>query len=615
MAYSKNTYPGTGAQTDFTVDFPYLDADHVGVTVDGASKSFTWVNASTIRISPAPAAGKAVVISRSTSRATRIASYTDLQMLNMAAMNADARQLFYVAQEAFDAAAESPSGGDMRGSNNLSEVNPSAARSNIGALASASPVITGNLTLDDVPTDPLHAVTKAYVDAAIAAIPGGSGEVNTASSVGGGVPVLKGKSGLDFEFYTLEAGAGATITPSGNKIIIGATGAGGGEVNTMASTGVTGLSVYKDKVGVMLRTKGVGAFNASLSTADSTVNDILLKVNEAHGMAWTAEQRFTGGTAVPAISSAQHGIDVAGGALANISTRVTRTAPNTAGTPQVQAAAVTHVVTGTATTAWEWAHLILLDNYCTTPGTDQVGLYVKSHRRAGALAHHWGACIEVENQSSNKSASLFGLEISTCSDGTETAGNSGPLSLFYGARSVSGDVASLMDHGLLIAPMLDYTNSRLTYGIRIQGRPDYAIAQGAPGNPGHSTVSMIAANGRYSGPALDTAGNQGAACALRARSGQAIRMSGTDAAERDMVWNAASDRMEFQWDGNVQFHVPLKTPSGEDKRDHALGLYSMGASAIITASAGAGFATAATPAGYIRIKIDGNAYRLAFYND
>ena len=227
MAYSKNTYTGDGSTTDFAVSFPYLDVEHVGVTVDGVATDFSWVNSGTVSVDPAPALGATVEVRRDSNRSAKLSSFSDPQSLTAAALNYDSLQNFYVAQEAFDALSDavlSAGSGDMLGLNNLSDVaSPSAARTNLGALASTDPAISGNLTLDDAPTLPAHAVTKAYVDAAIAAIPGGSGETNTASNVGGEAEVFKEKSGVDFRFRTLKAGTGVVITEGTNDITIDAT--------------------------------------------------------------------------------------------------------------------------------------------------------------------------------------------------------------------------------------------------------------------------------------------------------------------------------------------------------------------------------------------------------
>ena len=166
MAYSYVVYTGDGTTTDYTVPFPYLDITHVAVTVDGVATTPAWISAATVRVSPAPANGVEVRITRNSNRVARLGDYQDAQVLTEADMDADARQLFYVAQEAFDAVDSAPTGGDMRRSMNLSDVyDLNAARQNIGAVAKAGDTMTGPLSLPGAPSAPNHAVTKAYVDA------------------------------------------------------------------------------------------------------------------------------------------------------------------------------------------------------------------------------------------------------------------------------------------------------------------------------------------------------------------------------------------------------------------------------------------------------------------
>lgn len=668
MAYSRISYVGNGSQTDFTIDFPYLYTSHVGVTVDGIAVAFSFLTDSVVRVTPAPASGAAVVISRSSNRDARLSSFADLQLLNMSDLNRDALQTFYVAQEALDAVAEatfSSGAGDMLAANNLAEVNPASARANIGAVAAVNPAITGNLTLDAAPTNPLHATTKAWVDTQIAGVSSpagmvtagsstggsasvfkdksggtlrfrgltagtgvsitegadsisidatgaGGGEVNTASNLGAGAGLYKTKSGVDLKFRSLVAGLGISVTEGADTVTVATTGAGGGEVNTMASAGVTGLSVFKEKVGVELRTRGVGAADTTLSTASSTASDILFKVNQANGMVWTTEQRFTGGSAVPTIDPVGHGIGVDVGALNTVSNRVTRTAANDMALARVQSADVTHVVTGTATKTWEWAKLIILDNYCSVANTDQVGLYVKAYKRPGAGSNHWGIAVESMNLSSDMNSTLYGMEIRTDTTGNENGVRSGPLGLFYG--HVSGG-SSYMDHGILIEPSGLQSGAKLGFGVRVEGRPDVAFYQGVQSGSNFGT-SMLQTHGRYSGPVLDTAFAAGASCGLRLKSGLAVRFNGTDTPAIDAVWNSGTSCVEFQRGGIPSLEIPgYNRASDNGNTNYSIGLRTSSDSTHVKTSVAAGVGTSTSPIGYLRIRIDGNPYRIAFYNN
>lgn len=170
MAYSNVVYTGNGSNTDFAVPFPFLDRAHVAVTVGGVATSFSWLSDAQVRIVPAPGNGVEVRISRSSNRHARLSNYQDAQVLTEAQMDFDATQLFYVAQEAFDAVASSAGGGDMLRANNLSDVfNISAARNNLGAVAKAGDSMGGPLYLAGSPVAPNEAATKAYVDSRVGA--------------------------------------------------------------------------------------------------------------------------------------------------------------------------------------------------------------------------------------------------------------------------------------------------------------------------------------------------------------------------------------------------------------------------------------------------------------
>ncbi len=66
MTQPVKIHTGNGSRTDFDFPFPYLRGDHVTVYVGGDVISYTWLNASTVRISPAPTSGVTVTIRRET---------------------------------------------------------------------------------------------------------------------------------------------------------------------------------------------------------------------------------------------------------------------------------------------------------------------------------------------------------------------------------------------------------------------------------------------------------------------------------------------------------------------------------------------------------------------
>lgn len=102
MAYSYVTYAGTGSLTNFTFPFQYLDKNNISVTVDGNPVSFTWLNDSTVVVSPAPAVDTKVVIGRQTEKSTLLVDFNDGSVLTEKDLDTANRQVFFMTQESLD---------------------------------------------------------------------------------------------------------------------------------------------------------------------------------------------------------------------------------------------------------------------------------------------------------------------------------------------------------------------------------------------------------------------------------------------------------------------------------------------------------------------------------
>ena len=101
MAHAKDT-PTTSGQT-YAVSFPFISRDHVSVTADGATATFTWNNDSQIVItSPAALTTEALVIKRQTSPSATLVDFEDGSNLTETDLDLLALQSFYLAQENID---------------------------------------------------------------------------------------------------------------------------------------------------------------------------------------------------------------------------------------------------------------------------------------------------------------------------------------------------------------------------------------------------------------------------------------------------------------------------------------------------------------------------------
>jgi hypothetical protein len=106
MAYSFTKYTGNGSQTNWSIDFPFLDRDHVLATVNGASQSFTWINDGLIQISPAIASGAKLKIYRQTPD-DALVDFVNNAVLSEEDLDTAKLQSMYLALEAVDRASES----------------------------------------------------------------------------------------------------------------------------------------------------------------------------------------------------------------------------------------------------------------------------------------------------------------------------------------------------------------------------------------------------------------------------------------------------------------------------------------------------------------------------
>jgi hypothetical protein len=106
MAYAINFYTGNGAQTTYSVTFPYISQSDVEVKVNNVTKTlgtdYTFATSSTITFTTAPANGLVIKFTRTSNRAARLVDYQDGSTITEAILDQDSNQMFYMAQEAID---------------------------------------------------------------------------------------------------------------------------------------------------------------------------------------------------------------------------------------------------------------------------------------------------------------------------------------------------------------------------------------------------------------------------------------------------------------------------------------------------------------------------------
>jgi uncharacterized protein YoxC len=106
MAYAINFYTGNGAQTTYSLTFPYISQSDVEVKVNNVTKTlgtdYTFPTSSTITFTTAPANGLVIKFTRTSNRAARLVDYQDGSTITEAILDQDSNQMFYMAQEAID---------------------------------------------------------------------------------------------------------------------------------------------------------------------------------------------------------------------------------------------------------------------------------------------------------------------------------------------------------------------------------------------------------------------------------------------------------------------------------------------------------------------------------
>jgi hypothetical protein len=102
MAYSSVSYTSTGGQT-YNVPFPYLEAAHVKVYINGVETSaFTWSDAATIHLNVAPAVGATILIKRETPRDGMDKDFSAQPRLKGEDLDEALLQTYYIGLEALD---------------------------------------------------------------------------------------------------------------------------------------------------------------------------------------------------------------------------------------------------------------------------------------------------------------------------------------------------------------------------------------------------------------------------------------------------------------------------------------------------------------------------------
>jgi len=100
MAVTQNTYTGNGSTVLYSFTFPYLDASHVKVEINGTpTTAYTLANATTIQFNSAPSNGAAIRIYRETTDTEPVSTFYPGSAIRSQDLNDNFLQSLYLTQE------------------------------------------------------------------------------------------------------------------------------------------------------------------------------------------------------------------------------------------------------------------------------------------------------------------------------------------------------------------------------------------------------------------------------------------------------------------------------------------------------------------------------------
>lgn len=268
MAFARDVYTVNDAagETDFNVNFGYLQKSHVKVSVNGvATTDFNWLNDGQIQLVNTAPFGAIVVLTRETSPAARLVDYQTGSVLSEEILDTDSLQGFYLAQEANDVkeltlaknALDQWDGSNRRLTDLAAPVDNNdavtkgfistnlPAINNVNANLTAIVDVGNNITDITAVSGTLQAITDIAAGGTATEIAG----FNNYYKHGNTAPAqLEGRMWFDTQTDTLKISDGSTFQP----------------YNTSVQTEFQGLSVNSD--GVLQWTHGTA--NNTFDTSD-----------------------------------------------------------------------------------------------------------------------------------------------------------------------------------------------------------------------------------------------------------------------------------------------------------------------------------------------------------
>lgn len=379
--------------------------------------------------------------------------------------------------------------GALLAANNLSDV--ATRQTALNSLTAVGAATNEFVLTKDTATG--NAIWKAQAT-------GGGGEANTMSSSGAGASIVQAKIGVNLPIKSFIAGTNMAIVQNANDLTFNAT----GEANSAVNIGVAGTGIFTTKSGVNIQLKGLAAGNGVSVASNAT--DITYSVNQAFQFAFTGQPKFNDGADVA---------DHPASSVPHWAVRVNQTVPASAGATKVLAGLVCNTSVPSTSYDFGWNALF----YTTTAATAQnagkygesVGMYSKGYTTGPAPI--WAGVFESQNLGVSDPI-MFGIEIDLCSPGLDPSNLKKGLAIFFGdayPNTSTGAGSNTRQYaGIVMAPF--EPRNQLGYGVVLNGNISEGFAASNTGLTAlsaygtFSTAAIYLANATATPIAIDMAG-------------------------------------------------------------------------------------------------------------
>lgn len=433
MAYSYIRYTGNGSTTNYTFNFPYLDQAHIKVRLNGTLTTlFTFLNASTIQLTSAPASGVVIEIRRETPKDNPIVNFTDGSVLLERDLDLLVTYDLYLAQETADVA------GSVISQDSLGVWQAQSKRiANVADPVNAQDAVTKNY---------FESVYTPQLDAKVTAAAGSA--TNAANSATASASSAATASTKASEASTSAANAASSATAAASS----------------ASSASTSAGTATTQAGIAITQAGNAASSASAAStsAANAATSATSAANSASGASTSATNAATSAT------NAGNSATSAGNSATTATTKATEAgnsataAASSASTASTQAANASSSASSASTSATNAAAS------ATTASTGATTATTKASEAATSATNAANSATAAASSATSASTSASTATTqATNAANSATAANSSAVSAASSAASAAALLDNFDDRYLgpkSSAPSLDNDGNALLVG-------------------------------------------------------------------------------------------------------------------------------------------------------